>query len=206
MIIAPDDPGAAGPDEALRASIVKVFDGDGFLANVWNPHREAWVGRVPFRLAFIDAPEMGQPFGQEAKDFLAGLITGKVLRLDPVCKLSKVDTLLDPYNRMLCSAFFTESMQNGPVEYFYGGEGGRGTLKRARAVTRNVELEMVVNGLAWVVEQFAFDREAEYFAAQEYARQHRRGLWATNNPEPPWAFKRRQKRRRQSSTTQGQLL
>ena len=85
---------------------------------------------------------------------------------------------------MLCSAFVTERMQTGPVEYCYGGEGGRGILKRARAVTRNVELEMVVNGLAWVVEQFAFDREAEYFTAQDYARQHRRGLWATNNPEP----------------------
>lgn len=34
MIIVPDDPGAAGQDEVLKASVLKVFDGDGFLANV----------------------------------------------------------------------------------------------------------------------------------------------------------------------------
>lgn len=83
MIIVPDDPGPAGPDDVFRATVRKVFDGDGFLASVWHPYRQAWVERVPVRFAFIDAPEMEQPFGQGAKDFLAGLIAGKELRLDP---------------------------------------------------------------------------------------------------------------------------
>ncbi|MFL0670786.1 MAG: thermonuclease family protein [Erythrobacter sp.] len=86
MIIVPDDPGPAGPDDVFKAAVRKVFDGDGFLASVWHPYRQAWVERVPFRFAFIDAPEMEQPFGQEAKDFLAGLIADKELRLDPVGK------------------------------------------------------------------------------------------------------------------------
>lgn len=34
MIIVPDDPEPAGPDEVLKAAVQKVFDGDGFLANV----------------------------------------------------------------------------------------------------------------------------------------------------------------------------
>ena len=88
MIIVPDDPGPAGPDEVLKAAVRKVFDGDGFLANVWHPYRESWVERVPFRFAFIDAPEMEQPFGPEAKDFLVDLIANKELRLDPVGKES----------------------------------------------------------------------------------------------------------------------
>jgi endonuclease YncB( thermonuclease family) len=73
-------------------------------------------------------------------------------------------------------------------------------------VTRNIELEMIVNGWAWVVEQYSFEREDEYFKAQEDAQKNGRGLWQMDNPEPPWSFKRRQRRHRQSSRAQGQLL
>jgi endonuclease YncB( thermonuclease family) len=78
--------------------------------------------------------------------------------------------------------------------------------KRARPVTRNIELEMIVNGWAWVAEQYTFDRENEYFAAQDDARRDRRGLWAMDNPEPPWSFKRRQRRCSKAFEGQGQLI
>lgn len=206
MIIVPDDPGPAGPDEVLKAAVRKVFDGDGFLANVWHPYREAWVERVPFRFAFIDAPEMEQPFGPEARDFLVGLIADKELRLDPVGKESTGYMPIDPYKRVLCMAFLTEQMNVGTVEYYHEGKLGGGAVKRARPVTRSIELEMIVNGWAWVTEQYAFDREAEYFEAQYDVRRDRRGLWAMDNPEPPWTFKRRQKRRSKASEGQGRLI
>ena len=206
MIIVPDDPGPAGPDEVLKAAVREVFDGDGFLANVWHPYRQAWVERVPFRFAFIDAPEMEQPFGPEAREFLVGLIADKELRLDPVGKESTGYMPIDPYKRVLCMAFLTEQMDVGTVDYFHEGRRGGGSVKRARAVTRNIELEMIVNGWAWVTEQYAFDREAEYFEAQDDARRDRRGLWATDNPEPPWVFKRRQRRGRKDSDGQGRLI
>ena len=206
MIIVPDDPGPAGPDEVLKAAVQKVFDGDGFLANVWHPYREAWVERVPFRFAFIDAPEMEQPFGPEARDHLAGLIANKELRLDPVGKESTGYMPIDPYKRVLCMAFLFEQMDVGTVDYYHEGKRGSGSVKRARPVMRNIELEMIVNGWAWVTEQYAFDREAEYFEAQDDARRDRRGLWAMDNPEPPWTFKRRQRRRSRASDGQGRLL
>jgi micrococcal nuclease len=206
MIIVPDDPGPAGPDDVLKAAVGKVFDGDGFLASVWHPYRQAWVERVPFRFAFIDAPEMEQPFGQEAKDFLAGLIAGKELRLDPIGKESTGYMPIDPYKRFLCMAFLTEQMDVGAVDYYHQGKRGGGSVKRARPVTRNIELEMIVNGWAWVAEQYTFDRENEYFAAQDDARRDRRGLWAMDDPEPPWSFKRRQRRRSKVFEGQGQLL
>lgn len=206
MIIVPNDPGLAASDEALKAAVLKVFDGDGFLANVWHPIREAWVERVPFRFAFIDAPEMEQPFGPEAKDFLEGLIADKALRLDPIGKESTGYMPIDPYKRVLCMAFLTEQMDVGRVEYYHDGKRGTGSVKKARTVTRNIELEMIVNGCAWVTEQYAFDRATEYFNAQDDARQNRRGLWATDNPEPPWNFKRRQKRRIRASEEQGRLI
>lgn len=206
MIIVPDDPGPAGPDEVLKAAVQKVFDGDGFLANVWHPYREAWVERVPFRFAFIDAPEMEQPFGPEAREFLVGLIADKELRLDPVGKESTGYMPIDPYKRVLCMAFLTEQMDVGTVDYYHEGKRGAGSVKQARPVMRNIELEMIVNGWAWVTEQYAFDREAEYFEAQDDARRDRRGLWAMDNPEPPWTFKRRQRRRSRASDGQGRLL
>jgi len=59
---------------------------------------------------------------------------------------------------------------------------------------------------AWVIERYVFDDEAQYLEAQEDARRDRRGLWSSDDPEPPWNFKRRQKRLRQESTAQGHLL
>lgn len=206
MIIVPDDPGEAAVDEVLQATVIKVFDGDGFLARVWNPHREAWVDRVPFRFAFIDAPEMEQPYGPESRQFLCDLIQDKSLRLDPVGKESAGYAPIDQYKRMLCMAFLTEQISVGEVIYFRNGEIASGLIRNARPVIRNVELEMVVNGWAWVTEQFAFEREAEYFGAQEVARDLRRGLWASNNPEPPWNFKRRLKRRSAANQNQQRLL
>jgi len=206
MIIAPDKSGSITSDEALTAAVVKVFDGDGFLANVWNPFREAWVERVPFRFAFIDAPEMEQPFGHESKNFLHGLIARKSLRLDPIGKESTGYMPIDPYRRLLCMAFLTDEVEVGRIEYYLNGKCGGGSVRKARSVTRNIELEMIVNGWAWVTEQYAFDREAEYFEAQNDAKRNRRGLWAMDNPEPPWNFKRRQKRRKQVSEGQSRLV
>ena len=112
---------------------------------------------------------------------------------------------IDPYKRVLCMAFLTEQMDVGRVDYYHEGKRGGGSVKRARPVTRNIELEMIVNGWAWVTEQYAFDRETEYFDAQDDARNNRRGLWAMDNPEPPWNFKRRQRRRSRASEGQGRL-
>src|SRR3546814_2084616 len=78
--------------------------------------------------------------------------------------------------------------------------------KKARPVTRNIELEMIINGWAWVTEQYAFDREEEYFEAQEDAQRNRRGLWAMDDPEPPWEFKRRRKRLSKADDRQAHLF
>ncbi len=206
MIIAPDDPGPASVDEVLKATVLEVFDGDGFLAKVWNPYRERWVDRVSFRFAFIDAPEMDQPAGPESRDFLCRLIEGKTLRLDPVVKESTGYSPIDQYKRMLCMGYLTELMDPGEISYYLEGSCAAGVVRKPRPVTRNIELEMVVNGWAWVTEQYAFEREAEYFQAQDDAREHKRGLWAADDPEPPWDFKRRKKRHARKSEGQGRLL
>jgi endonuclease YncB( thermonuclease family) len=194
MIIVPDDPPPVALDDALSVVVTKVFDGDGFLAKVWHPLRQVWVDRVSFRFAFIDAPELEQPFGPEARDFLSGIILTKALRLDPIAKASTGGVPIDKFKRILCMGFLTEQMEPGRIDYYLNGRCSSGFLKRARPATRNIELEMIVNGWAWVVEQYAFEREEEYFAAQEDAWRNGRGLWSMDQPEPPWQFKERSRR------------
>ena len=204
-IIAPDAPEPEFVAEMLEAEVTKVFDGDGFLARLWQPLRGTWLDRVPFRFAYIDAPEMGQPFGPEAKEFLRGLVTGKRLRLGLIGKQSTGYVPIDGYKRLICVGFVTEEMQPGVVTFWLHGKCETGVAKKARPVTRNIELEMIINGWAWVTQQYAFDWEQEYFAAQEDAQRERRGLWAMENPEPPWRFKQREKRRRLAEVRQPNL-
>lgn len=206
MIIVPDGKSMAVPQSTLPAKVQRVFDGDGFLASVWHPDRATWVGRIPFRFAFSDAPEMAQPFGPEARNFLCALIAGRTLSLVPILKGSTSPTLIDGYGRVLCVPFLTEVVGAGPIDYYWDGRHASGLIRAKRQVTRNIELEMVVNGWAWVIERYEFEHESEYLAAQDDARRDRRGLWSKADPEPPWNFKRRQKRARQESAVQGRLL
>lgn len=206
MIIVPDGSCCSTADETIRVEVQKVFDGDGFLARAWNPHRRAWVERIPFRLAFVDAPEMDQPFGRESREFLHKLVTGRSLDVVPVLKGTTTPSLIDSYRRILCVPLITELMEAGRIDYYWDGRCASGTLRSARHVTRNLELEMIVNGWAWVFERYTFDCEAEYLSAQCDARQNRRGLWAQDDPEPPWNFKRRQKRATQKFVGQSRLL
>lgn len=205
-IIAPDSSGAAQTDQLIDARVLRVCDGDGFSAEVRDPVRGIWRGPLAFRFAFVDAPEAGQPYANEARDSLASLIAGKSLCLALIGKESSGYLPIDDYRRLLCMAFLTEELEFGPITYLMDGKCGTGTARRARFVTRNIELEMVVNGWAWVLQRYSFEREKEYGAAEEDARRQRRGLWAVNNPEPPWKFKEKLRRRRVGSEQQPGLL
>lgn len=206
MIIVPENLISDEAVNLLLAKVTKVFDGDGFLGDVWVPHQRATARRIPFRFAFIDAPEMEQQSGPEAHMFLSKLIDGKALKLLPVCKESMGHIPLDRFKRMLCTGYHFGHLPNGKIDYFYDGKRGRGLNRQARTVTRNIELEMVVNGWAWVAEIYSFEQKEIYLDAESDARRHRRGLWACNNPEPPWNFKRRQRRRKRAEAWQSLLL
>jgi endonuclease YncB( thermonuclease family) len=61
---------------------------------------------------------------------------------------------------------------------------------------RFVNMEMVRDGFAWRYVQY--DKPGELSAAENDAREHRRGLWADANPTPPWEWR---KAKRQASKT-----
>lgn len=54
---------------------------------------------------------------------------------------------------------------------------------------RSVNEELVRRGAAW--QYVEFDRSAQLAAAEAAARAARAGLWALENPVPPWEWRRR---------------
>lgn len=67
--------------------------------------------------------------------------------------------------------------------------------KRAVAVIRHagrdINREMVSEGLAWAYRQYLQGAYAsEYIGEENRARSHRIGLWRDANPQPPWDFRK----------------
>ncbi len=79
---------------AIEVPVLKVFDGDGFLTKIAlchltdNPKDHAEV-EATIRFGFIDAPELEQRGGCEAREFLTALIGGRNVWIDI---LTKMDT------------------------------------------------------------------------------------------------------------------
>jgi endonuclease YncB( thermonuclease family) len=180
MLIAPEDPGTV----TIRVPVLKVFDGDGFLTHMENPQRGTSFD-VPIRFGFIDAPEMEQPGGNQAKEFLHSLIGGKWVDL---VILTKMDTggIVDRHRRIVAIPYLKVDRPNptgSPVSIV------RHFLQHLTSPSfRNIELEMVLNGWAWVLDRY--EPGERYFDALNDAQKNRRGIWAFADNLHPWEFKK----------------
>lgn len=72
--------------------------------------------------------------------------------------------------------------------------------KRSVAVIRyegrDINREMVAEGMAWAYRQYLHaPYESEYIASEAGARSRRAGLWRESNPQPPWEFRNGHKER-----------
>jgi endonuclease YncB( thermonuclease family) len=70
--------------------------------------------------------------------------------------------------------------------------------KRAVAVIRyngrDINRDMVVEGMAWAYRQYLQGPYAsEYVRSEAGARSRRAGLWRESNPQPPWEFRRKKR-------------
>lgn len=67
-----------------------------------------------------------------------------------------------------------------------------------RYAGRDINREMVAEGMAWAYRQFLQGPYAtEYLDAESRARARRAGLWRNANPRPPWEFRQAHKGHRQ---------
>lgn len=180
---APDQPGFG----TLRVPVTKVTDGDGFASIVqWDNER---TKRAAVRFGFIDAPEIDQRGGIEARDHLRNLITGQWVNLGILLKTDTGRTVdyhgrivAVPYLRQLPDA--VEGILGSATRFL-------DALPLPVGKFRNIELEMVLNGWAWVMNRYGPDER--YLDALSDARRHKRGIWALNDNVPPWEFKRQKR-------------
>lgn len=74
----------------------------------------------------------------------------------------------------------------------------RRTVAIVWVVDKIVNKEMLKYGWAWAYRQhLARPYASEYIQLEEQARNERRGLWEQNNPQPPWEFRKLQKKGKQ---------
>lgn len=130
---------------ALSGKVISTHDGD--TITILQDKQQ-----IKVRLFGIDAPEKKQDYGQKSRQFLASLIAGQVVEVEPKGK--------DRYKRTL-----------GIIHY-------KG---------QDINAQMVANGYAWAYRKFS----KKYTAQESKAKSQKLGLWQSNDPTPPWEWRKR---------------
>lgn len=138
----------------IYGRVVGVSDGD-TIKVLLAGNIEARV-----RLAYIDAPEKAQAFGQQSKKSLSDMVYGKYVSIEVI------DT--DRYGRKV-----------GVVH-----SGHPDGLSDRLGVNKT----QVDRGLAWVYRKYTND--PGLIQAEAIARSDRKGLWYDPNPIAPWEYRR----------------
>ncbi len=151
-------PAAIKAKDRIIVTVVRVIDGDTVVVKRKDTGKEFKV-----RLWGIDAPEMNQPGGKEAKAWLVEFTKGIHLRYQHKSK--------DRYGRSVGVLFWDvdESRQefgNEPLAYL-----------------------LISQGDAWHYAKYA-PKEKIYAEAQSMAKRGRLGLWKGDNPIPPWEWRK----------------
>jgi endonuclease YncB( thermonuclease family) len=156
--------GSAGA-HTFEGRVVRIVDGDSItVLDARNRPHEV-------RLAGIDAPELGQPFGRRAKQHLSALVFGQTVRVHWDRR--------DRYQR-----------RSGKV---WVASPDSACRERDCAKSLDVGLHMVSIGLAWHYKHYQHEQTPEdrmrYALHERQARARRDGLWAFSKPVPPWRWR-----------------
>ena len=147
----------------LTGRVVAVADGDTITV------LDAGQRQTKVRLSGIDAPEKKQPYGARSKQYLSGLVFGKVVEVD----WKKHDR----YGRILGTVL--------------APDGNCAAADCAKTV--DAGLAQLSAGFAWHYKQYEKDQprieRERYAAAEREAHLKRLGLWADPYPTPPWEWR-----------------
>ncbi len=120
---------------------------------------------VRIRLCSVDCPEGDQPWGKTAGYGMIKLVGGRTVRLE--------EFGLDTHGRTLATVYVRSA--NG-TEWL------------------NVNERMVMLGHAWVMRAYyghlPKERQAKLNQLEAWARSKKVGLWRTENPIPPWQWRK----------------
>lgn len=159
---------AKEPIRTIEGVVIKVSDGDTIQV------RDPLGTKVKVRFYGIDAPETEKSNKKTGRVSKPGQPYGEEAYRALQSKLQRQHVRLDVMD----------------IDRY-----GR-TVSVVWLGNRNINLEMVAEGWAWAYRQY-LDRPhaSEYIELEEQARAKRLGLWQHNNPQPPWEFRRSNKRR-----------
>lgn len=153
--VKPDSDAVEGA--ALRGRVVAVADGDTVTV------LDAGQQTHKIRLAFIDAPEKNQPYGQRAKQSLSE-------------KVYQREVQVDVYEKDR-----------------YGREVGRVRLGGQNINLSMLVDGYAWHYRYYAEKSQSPAEFREYEAAQQRAQQQKRGLWQDSQPQPPWDFRRQER-------------
>lgn len=139
-------------EQVLEGRIRRIWGGDNFeFGEAFELHYILIRG--------VDTPKPGQPFYNEAREFLTKSVRGKTARLEIVGR----DELMCEF-----ADVFVLPKNEGDLE-------------------KDMGLELIKAGLGWY-DGMEFDKADEYREAEKEARFKRAGLWVQENPVAPWEF------------------
>jgi micrococcal nuclease len=171
LILAPMSCFAKEPIRSFNCMIQSVLDGDTIKCVI----EDSGGTYVKVRLYGIDAPET-----------------------DKITKSGKVSKAGQPYGEEASNALKAKIGRQAVVRVDVMAIDQYKRLVGILTMdNRNINREMVAEGWAWAYRQY-LDRPhaSEYITAEEQARSKRLGLWRDSNPQPPWEFRKLQKKGR----------
>ena len=129
--------------------VIKVQDGDTITILDQNNQTKK------VRFYCIDAPELSQEFGQNAKHYLSDLILNELVELEIIT--------IDQYSRYVGIIKFND---------------------------KNINLDLVANGQAWVYNEYCRINKYDYIYAQSDAKSNKLGLWTYPDPVYPAIYRK----------------
>lgn len=168
--------------ETIQCKVVEVIDGDTIKCLIIDSNKQLNIG-----LWGLDAPELGQKFGQESKETLSKLILDRYVQVDLSSKskhkringhiVSVVGVIYIPHLKMSCDMLKTIDEPNCTNELI------------------NINLEMIKKGMAWCwwykdyLKEDYQKRDLNLLQAEKKARSSKIGLWSQPNPLSPWDWR-----------------
>jgi endonuclease YncB( thermonuclease family) len=152
------------------AKVTRVTDGDTIAVR----NRDGATHKI--RMHAVDAPELKQAGGEQSKAWLEQQLMNKNVKI--------VVNNTDRYKRQVAKVVL-------PIE---------GCEQRHCPGETDVNLKAIEAGHAWWYREYSRSQSSEdrvlYEAAENFARNNRKGLWQHTTPQAPWEWRSEQRNQR----------
>lgn len=148
----------------VLCDIADAIDGDTILC-LKNKSEQ-----IKVKLFGIDAPELDQPYGQEAKQLLNQMLHEDIFI--SIRKITKDNTYLVDIN-------YIDTLCREPIT----------SESECTTNLENINSNMIETGHAWY-DLSEEENDPNFQTDERNARYYKNGLWSQSNPIPPWEWRK----------------